>query len=72
MKQVREPTNGNFLLGKIPNLHSLVPYSLEARKPVYDCNGSDGLKGAHIKTAADSREHFTEIVRALQALTLES
>lgn len=33
----------NYMLGKIPNLHSLVPYSLNAHKPVYKCNSSDGL-----------------------------
>lgn len=53
-------------LGQIPNLHSLIPYSLEARKPVFDCTSSEGLRGAHLKRAADSQEHFRQIVETLQ------
>src|ERR1043166_5671924 len=46
-------TSDAFNLGKISNLHSLIPYSLEARKPVFQCTSSDGLKGAHIQRARD-------------------
>lgn len=45
----------NYMLGKIPNLHSLVPYSLNAHKPVYKCNSSDGLKGEHISKAKTAK-----------------
>jgi chromosome partitioning protein len=55
-----------FNLGKIPNLHSLIPYSLEARKPVFQCTSSDGLRGAHIQTARDSKELFQPIATAIQ------
>jgi chromosome partitioning protein len=60
--------NGNgtkFNLGKIPNLHSLIPYSLEARKPVFQCTGSDGLKGAHIQRARDNKQLFVPIADAI-------
>ena len=60
--------NGNgtkFNLGKIPNLHSLIPYSLEARKPVFQCTGADGLKGAHIQRARDSKQLFVPIADAI-------
>lgn len=67
-----EPTNqfyywpdGSWNLGQIPNLHSLIPYSLEARKPVFDCTSSDGLTGAHIARARDSAIHFRPIVNKL-------
>lgn len=55
----------DYKLGQIPNLHSLIPYSLEARKPVFDCTSADGLRGAHIKRAADSEGHFETIVETL-------
>ncbi len=57
------PTGSN--LGKIPNLHSLMPYSLEARKPVFDCKYSDGLRGDHTVKAKDSIKHFKSIVNRL-------
>lgn len=58
----------NYLLGKIPNLHSLVPYSLNAHKPVYKCNSSDGLKGSHISKARESKNLYQDIIDAIQRL----
>ncbi|WLG31925.1 MULTISPECIES: ParA family protein [Pseudomonas] len=66
--QVFHWSDGNFDLGGIPNLHSLIPYSQDARKPIYDCTGADGLTGAHISTARDSVGHFTPIVDTLLAV----
>lgn len=66
--QVHDWGDNNWNLGQIPNLHSLVPYSLEARKPVFDCNGADGLTGAHISRARDSRQHFSPIVQKILAV----
>lgn len=60
--QVHDWGDGNWNIGQIPNLHSLIPYSLEARKPVFDCTGANGLKGAHIKSAKDTMKHFSPIV----------
>ena len=67
LKPIRQVINGgsDYKLGQIPNLHSLIPYSLEARKPVFDCTSADGLRGAHIKRAADSKSHFETIVEIL-------
>jgi chromosome partitioning protein len=64
--QVIEWDEGDYKLGQIPNLHSLIPYSLEAKKPVFDCTSSDGLRGAHISRAAESRSHFAQIVETLE------
>lgn len=64
--QVIEWEDGDFNLGQIPNLHSLVPYSMDAKKPIFYCNGSDGLKGAHITKARDSADHFDDIVSTLE------
>ncbi|MBX5196628.1 ParA family protein [Rhizobium sp. NZLR10] len=66
MHQVIEWEDNDYNLGQIPNLHSLVPYSMEAKKPIFYCNGSDGLNGAHITKARESSEHFTDIVDTLE------
>lgn len=66
--QIHVWNDKNWNLGQIPNLHSLIPYSLEARRPVFDCNGAHGLTGAHISRARDSREHFLPIVQKILAV----
>jgi len=59
--QVVTNDDGNDLeLDKIPNLHSLIPYSLSAGKPIFECVSSDGLTGAHITTARESVKYFTK------------
>ena len=58
----------NYLLGQIPNLHSLVPYSLDAHKPVYKCGSADGLRGEHISKAKNSKELYREIVSTIKDL----
>jgi cellulose biosynthesis protein BcsQ len=63
--QVYDWGDGQANLGKIPNLHSLIPYSLEAKKPVFDCTSADGLKGAHITRAQGADKHFESIVNRL-------
>jgi hypothetical protein len=50
----------------IPNLHSLVPYSLDAKKPIFDCKSKDGLRGAHLSRARDSAQHFEEVVETIE------
>jgi chromosome partitioning protein len=56
----------NFRLGQIPNLHSLIPYSLNARKPVFDCTHREGLNGAHITTARESAKYFEGIIDVIE------
>lgn len=63
--QVVTYTTPGFELCKIPNLHSLIPYSLEARKPVFLCTAADGLKGAHIQKAVESRSLFEPLAETL-------
>lgn len=55
----------SYCLENIPNLHSLVPYSQDARKPIFDCTSADGLRGAHIAKAAGSRELFDQMANTL-------
>ena len=64
--QVVDWEDADYKLGAIPNLHSLIPYSMDAKKPIFFCNSSDGLRGAHIATARDSSQHFEEIVETLE------
>lgn len=59
-------SDDNHLLGRIPNLHSLVPYSQEAKKPIFDCTGADGLRGAHQTKARASVDLFDDIVGAIE------
>ena len=58
----------NYKLGAIPNLHSLVPYSQNAKKPVYKCTGRDGLKGEHISKARESVEYYSGVINILTEL----
>lgn len=57
----------DYNLGQIPNLHSLIPYSLNARKPVFDCTHREGLTGAHITSARESVNYFIDIVNTINA-----
>lgn len=57
-----------YLLGKIPNLHSLIPYSLNAHKPVYKCTSQDGLTGSHLTKARESEELYQGIVQEITSV----
>lgn len=60
-----------YMLGKIPNLHSLIPYSLNAHKPVYKCTSADGLKGSHISKARDSVNLYHDIINTIICILKE-
>lgn len=64
--QIIQWEDNNYELGKIPNLHSLIPYSMHARMPIFDCGAKQGLKGAHVTKAKGSAEHFDGIVKILE------
>lgn len=68
LDQVVDFNASGFELAKLPNLHSLIPYSLEARKPVFQCTYADGLKGAHIEKARESRAHFEALAETIAGL----
>jgi chromosome partitioning protein len=70
LNQVVIRQDNNYNLGKIPNLHSLIPYSMEARKPVYKCTSSEGLREDHITKAAESRYLFDPIVAVIKSLVI--
>lgn len=63
--QVIDWDDGEYDLGNVPNLHSLVPYSQDARKPIFDCNGADGVRGAHLARAREARALFEPMAESL-------
>ncbi len=65
LDQIYNWGDGQANLGLIPNLHSLIPYSLEARKPVFDCTSRDGLTGEHITRAQTSERYYEPIIDRL-------
>lgn len=65
LDQVHNWSKQSWNIGKIPNLHSLIPYSLEAKKPVFDCTSREGLNGAHITRARESSQYFEPIINKL-------
>jgi len=66
--QVGPTTDGSYDLGKIPNLHSLIPYSQKAKLPVFQCTHREGLVGQHIYKARDSRNLFDPIANIIEGL----
>jgi len=68
LDQVVVRPNDDYNIGKIPNLHSLIPYSMESRKPVYKCTSADGLCGDHINSAAKSGELFDPMIALIDNL----
>lgn len=56
------PLDTNFLhLGEITSLHSLVPLSQNANKPIFSLQGKDGVVGAHFKKVSE----FEEIIKGI-------
>ena len=58
----------NPRIADIPNLNSLIPYSQEARLPIYQCTSSHGLKGAHLQRAVDTRNLFNNAASVVMNL----
>jgi chromosome partitioning protein len=65
LDQIVNTSTAKYNLGMIPNLHSLIPYSQDARKPIFHCTSSDGLRGAHIGIAKDTRDLFDPVAKLL-------
>lgn len=62
----------NYRIGTIPNLHSLIPMSQSAHKPIFGLKAKDGVRGAHFSKVKDAEEIFegvaTRILENLSAL----
>jgi hypothetical protein len=48
----------DYLLGTVPNLHSLVPMAQVARKPIFELKARDGVVGAHFSKVKDAQDLF--------------
>jgi hypothetical protein len=55
-----------YLLGSVPNLHSLIPMSQSSRKPIFELRARDGVVGAHFTKVRESREIFQEVAERLE------
>jgi cellulose biosynthesis protein BcsQ len=60
------PTNIDYRLGSIPNLHSLVPMSQTSRKPIFSLRGPDGIVGAHFAKVNDALEIYRGIAERFE------
>lgn len=49
----------NLEIGEIPNLHSLIPLSQAANKPIFLLQGKDGVVGAHFKKVSE----FEQVIK---------
>lgn len=58
--------NVNYRLGTIPNLHSLVPMSQSARKPIFLLKSKDGVRGAHFTKVDEARQLFGGIASRIE------
>ena len=48
-------------IGEIPNLHSLIPLSQAANKPIFRLAGKDGVVGAHFKKVSEFEDVIGKI-----------
>lgn len=67
--QIYDWGDQDWKLGQIPNLHSLIPYSMDAKKPIFYCGSADGLRGAHLSKARNSVQHFSDMVDTLTTVS---
>lgn len=54
-----------YCLALVRHFRSLLPMSLEARKPVFDLKAADGAIGSHAATAKDAYRTFEELAREI-------
>lgn len=56
-----------YELGSIPNLHSLIPMSQFARKPIFELKAKDGVLGAHFAKVQEAKKMFGDIADNLSS-----
>lgn len=64
-KLERNAPNINYEIGTIPNLHSLIPMSQSARKPIFGLKAKDGVRGAHFNKVKDAERIFGGVAEQL-------
>lgn len=72
-KHLHASNNINYEIGKIPNLHSLIPLSQMAHKPLFSLKSKDGVRGSHFTKVSDAKNIFgsitNKLIRNIQALS---
>lgn len=58
-------SDGEFQIGTVPNLFSLIPMSQSSHKPVFELVSSDGVVGAHFGKVKEARSIFNNVTREL-------
>lgn len=53
----------NYSIGTIPNLHSLIPMSQSAHKPIFGLKAKDGVRGAHFNKVKDAEDIFEKVAQ---------
>lgn len=51
----------DYELGAIPNLHSLIPMSQTAHKPIFALKAKDGVRGAHFNRVRDAGVIYKQV-----------
>lgn len=59
----------NPQIGKVKNLHSLVPLSQSANCPVFDLTGEDGVVGGHFASVKAADEIFSQVASEIKRIT---
>lgn len=59
------PSEINYSLGDIPNLHSVVPLSQTAHAPIFELKSADGVVGAHFTKVKDTERIYKKIAQRL-------
>ena len=57
------PSDTDFKIGEIPNLHSVVPLSQTANAPIFELKARDGVVGAHFTKVSDAEKIYREIAQ---------
>lgn len=64
-----EPRQGDYFLGTVPHLFSLIPMSQLASKPIHQLKADDGIVGSHFTRVKAARDFFSKVsARVLENL----
>ncbi|GAA5495755.1 nitrogenase iron protein [Rubritalea halochordaticola] len=59
----------NPQIGKVKNLHSLVPLSQSANCPVFELTGDDGVVGGHFASVKAADDIFAQVASEIERIT---
>jgi chromosome partitioning protein len=61
--------NDPYCLASLRNYRSLMPYSQDAGKPMFDLKAADGVLGGHVEAVRQCFQHFKELALAIAKAT---